>query len=82
MTYRTRIKYTSEQKAKYQTNQAYLGKREKWRSLGDILEVLKIPKVWLIAIVILASYTCYWGGFYFAKFATDAFAMGIPLKIT
>lgn len=50
-------------------------------SVGDIAEVLKIPEVWLIAIVILASYTCYWGGFYFAKFATEAFALGIALGV-
>lgn len=50
-------------------------------SLHDIVEVLQIPEVWLIAIVILASYTCYWGGFYFAKFSTDAFAMGISLGV-
>ena len=49
--------------------------------LSDIIEVLKIPEVWLISLVILASYTCYWGGFYFAKFATEAFAMGIALGI-
>jgi MFS family permease len=50
-------------------------------NLHDIIEVIKIPEVWLIAIVILASYTCYWGGFYFAKFATDAFAMGIAMGV-
>lgn len=50
-------------------------------TLSDIIEVIKIPEVWLIAIVILASYTCYWGGFYFAKFATDAFAMGIAMGV-
>lgn len=49
--------------------------------LSDVWEVLKIPEVWLIAVVILASYTCYWGGFYFAKFATDAFALGIAMGV-
>lgn len=50
-------------------------------TLGDIIEVLKIPEVWLISIVIMASYSCYWGGFYFGKFATDAFAMGISMGV-
>ncbi len=48
-------------------------------TLADIIEVLKIPEVWLIAIVILASYCTYWGGFYFAKFSTDAFALSIVI---
>lgn len=55
---------------------------EKYKiSADDVLEVLRIPEVWLIAIVILASYTCYWGGFYFAKFATEAFTLGIAMGV-
>lgn len=47
-------------------------------SLRDILEVIKIPEIWLIAIVILASYSCYWGMFYFAKFADEFFRNYYP----
>jgi len=66
---------------RYPNDPKYNVSEEDKIKLSDIIEVLKIPEVWLISLVILASYTCYWGGFYFAKFATEAFAMGIALGI-
>lgn len=44
-------------------------------SLADVRHVLKMPVVWLIAVVILAAYSAYWTSFYFTPYATDVFLM-------
>lgn len=44
-------------------------------SPGDILRVLKMPQVWLIAVVVLAGYSAYWGAYYFTPYASDVFMM-------
>ena len=41
--------------------------------LSDIIKVLKMPVVWLISVVILSSYTAYWGLDYFTPYATEVF---------
>ena len=43
----------------------------------QVLEVLKMPVVWLISLVIMASYGAYWGSYYFTPYATDAFLMSV-----
>jgi MFS family permease len=42
-----------------------------------IFNVLKLPVVWLTAVVILAAYSAYWGSFYFTPYATDVFLMSV-----
>jgi len=48
-------------------------------SLSDIGKVLKLPIVWLLAIIILAAYSGYWGAVYFTPYATETFALGSVL---
>jgi nitrate/nitrite transporter NarK len=43
----------------------------------QVLAVLKLPVVWLISLVIMASYAAYWGSYYFTPYATDAFLMSV-----
>lgn len=49
--------------------------------LKEIIEVLKMPEVWLISIVIMTAYSGYWGTYYFAEFATNAFAMSVGMGV-
>jgi nitrate/nitrite transporter NarK len=42
---------------------------------GDFVRVMKMPTVWLIAIVVLAGYSAYWGAYYFTPYASDVFMM-------
>lgn len=45
--------------------------------LNEVIQVLKMPEVWLISIVVLCSYSAYWGSFYFTPYATDAYALSV-----
>ena len=45
--------------------------------LSDIIKVLKMPEVWLISVVILSSYTAYWGLDFFTPYATEVFGMTV-----
>lgn len=45
--------------------------------LVEIGKVLKMPAVWLLAIVIMAAYSAYWGSYYFTPYATDVFKMSL-----
>jgi nitrate/nitrite transporter NarK len=45
--------------------------------LSDVIKVLKMPVVWLISIVILSSYTAYWGLDFFTPYATEVFGMTV-----
>ena len=45
----------------------------------DILAVLKMPAVWLIAVIILAGYCAYWGTFRFTSYSSDVFAMSVTM---
>ena len=47
--------------------------------LKDILAVLRMPAVWLIAVVILAGYCAYWGTFRLTSYSTDIFAMTVTM---
>ena len=48
-------------------------------SLSDIGKVLKLPIVWLLAIIIMAAYSGYWGAVYFTPYATETFELGSVL---
>lgn len=43
--------------------------------LSAFIRVLKMPQIWLIAFIILASYSAYWGAYYFTPYASDVFLM-------
>ncbi len=45
----------------------------------DIVAVLKMPTIWLIAIIILAAYCAYWGTFRFTSYSTDIFSMTVTM---
>lgn len=45
--------------------------------LKEVILVLKMPVVWLIAIVILTGYCAYWGLFRYTPLATDVFALSV-----
>lgn len=47
--------------------------------LTDIIRVLKLPIVWLLAVIIMTAYCGYWGTFYFTPYATDVFLMSVVL---
>lgn len=47
--------------------------REKALGAGQVKAVLRMPVVWLQALVILCAYCGYWGTFDLAAFATDGF---------
>lgn len=50
--------------------------------LKEIVEVIKMPVVWLIAIVILTGYCAYWGTFRFTSYATDIFMLSVTIAAT
>jgi sugar phosphate permease len=43
--------------------------------LAQVKDVLKLPMVWLIAVIIMAAYYGYWGSYYFAAYATKVLEM-------
>ncbi|MDJ0709794.1 MAG: MFS transporter [Woeseiaceae bacterium] len=48
----------------------------------EILAVLRLPAVWLIAVVILAGYSAYWGTFRFTSYSSDIFALSVTMAAT
>lgn len=46
---------------------------------AGIIEVLKLPMVWLIAIIIMAAYSGLWGAIYFTPYATEVYSLGVVL---
>ena len=46
---------------------------------AEILKVLKLPIVWLIAIIIMTAYTGLWGAIFFTPYATEVFDLGSVL---
>jgi sugar phosphate permease len=48
-------------------------------SLTAIIEVLKLPIVWLLAIIIMTAYTGLWGAIYFTPYATEVYDLGSVL---
>jgi len=47
--------------------------------MKEIVAVLKMPTVWLIAIVILSGYCAYWGTFRFTSYSSDIFLMSVTM---
>ncbi len=47
--------------------------------MQDVLQVLKMPVVWLISVVILCAYSAYWGSFFFTPYASDVFLMSVTM---
>ena len=45
----------------------------------EVLQVLKMPVVWLISLVILTAYSAYWGSFFFTPYASDVFLMSVTM---
>lgn len=45
-------------------------------TMSAVIETLKLPAVWLIAIIIMAAYTGMWGTIFFTPYATEAYALG------
>jgi nitrate/nitrite transporter NarK len=43
---------------------------------SDVGKALKLPIVWLLAIIIFAAYSGYYGAFYFTPYATEIFELG------
>jgi MFS family permease len=48
-------------------------------TLAKVSEVLKLPIVWLMAIIIMSAYSGYWGAAYFTPYATEIFDLGSVL---
>lgn len=46
-------------------------------SMTDVIEVLKLPIVWLIALIIMTAYSGMWGAIYFTPYATEVFGLGV-----
>ena len=46
-------------------------------SIKEIISVLKMPAVWLIAVVVLAAYSAYWGAYRFTSYSTDIFSLSV-----
>ena len=47
--------------------------------LKEVIAVLKMPVIWLIAIVILTGYCAYWGALYFSAYAADVFLTSVAV---
>ncbi len=46
---------------------------------AGIIEVLKLPIVWMMAIIIMAAYSGLWGAVYLTPYATDVYELGSVL---
>ncbi len=53
------------------------GERESAIGVAQILEVLKMPGLWLISLVVLTAYSAYWGTFYFAAYSSEVFMLSV-----
>ena len=47
--------------------------------LKEVVEVLKMPVVWLITLVVLTAYSAYWGSYYFAPYATEVYGLSVVM---
>jgi sugar phosphate permease len=48
-------------------------------TLADIVAVLKMPVIWLIAIVVMCAYCAYWGSFTTTPYASDIFLTTVAM---
>ncbi len=47
--------------------------------LTEVIQVLKMPAIWLISIIVITAYSAYWGIFYIAPYATDVYGLSVVL---
>ena len=69
---RTTMKDDMEQGEKVQKHRLTL-------NLAGIIEVLKLPMVWFIAIIIMTAYVGLWGAILFTPYASEIFELGAVL---
>ena len=50
--------------------------------IKDVIDTLKLPIVWLIAMVILTGYSAYWGTFRFTSYSSDIFMLSVTIGAT
>ncbi|MBW2716105.1 MAG: MFS transporter [Deltaproteobacteria bacterium] len=50
--------------------------RNSWQ---EVMTVLKIPTVWLLAVIIMAANSAYWATYYFTPYASDVFLMSVAM---
>lgn len=48
-------------------------------SLADVIQLLRMPTVWLMSVVIFTAYCAYWGSFSFTPYATEVFGASVVL---
>ena len=58
------------------TNAPRQRSRVGWKAIKS---VLKMPAVWLIAIVIMATNRAYWGTYYFTPYGSEVFLMSVAM---
>jgi nitrate/nitrite transporter NarK len=45
--------------------------------LSDFIAAMKMPAVWLISVIVMTSYSAYWGAYYFTPYASDVFGLSV-----
>jgi nitrate/nitrite transporter NarK len=50
--------------------------------IKDVIDTLRLPIVWLIAMVILTGYSAYWGTFRFTSYSSDIFMLSVTIGAT
>ncbi len=50
--------------------------------LTEVIQVLKMPAIWLISIIVITAYSAYWGIYYIAPYTTDAYGLSVVLGAT
>jgi nitrate/nitrite transporter NarK len=51
-------------------------RRDGW---AQVMRVLKMPTVWLTAVIIMAANSAYWGTYYFTPYASEVFLMSVAM---
>jgi sugar phosphate permease len=46
---------------------------------AEVMSVLKMPTVWLTAVIIMAANSAYWGTYYFTPYASEVFLMSAAM---
>lgn len=55
------------------TTKVDVQKEQEHSSTDLMLMAMRLPSVWLMAVIVLCAYSCYWGTFSLSYFATDGF---------
>ncbi len=64
-------------------DRAHQAKEKKSKvGLKEVIDTLRLPIVWLIAIVILTGYCAYWGTFRFTSYSSDIFMLSVTIGAT